>query len=250
MGRGDFVRIFITSLIVFAMASSAWGQSVPAEAPIADNLRKTFDACNDAIKSRNFQGVVAQMTATTRKQFVAMIPPSQRTPFFLNATLLVPDSYDVESVSESKDGKSASLVLVAVLPPMPPEMRDQTDPGGARKRELTVAFAKEAGLWKIASREVGDDPDKRPRHKDLKMGPRSDYRAGANTDVGGIILRTEKQDAGSVYVVRVVDEEDAVFVPAALVSADFVTGKVISFHAAQNANEPLKYWAESAKLEK
>jgi hypothetical protein len=68
--------------------------------------------------------------------------------------------------------------------------------------------------------------------------------------VGGIILRTEKQDAGSVYVVRVVDEEDAVFVPAALVSADFVTGKVISFHAAQNANEPLKYWAESAKLEK
>jgi len=53
-----------------------------------------------------------------------------------------------------------------------------------------------------------------------------------------------------VYVVRVVDEEDAVFVPAALVSANFVTGKVISFQAAQNANEPLKYWAESAKLEK
>jgi len=25
---------------------------------------------------------------------------------------------------------------------------------------------------------------------------------------------------------------------------------VVSFHAAQNANDPLKYWAESAKLEK
>jgi hypothetical protein len=51
-------------------------------------------------------------------------------------------------------------------------------------------------------------------------------------------------------VIRVVDEEDAVFVPAALVSAEFATGKVISFHAAENPSDPLKYWAESAKLEK
>ncbi|MGA2653079.1 MAG: hypothetical protein ABSF28_21365 [Terracidiphilus sp.] len=181
-----------------------------------------------------------------------VIPPSQHTPFFLNAMMMVPSSYEVGSVSESKDGKSASLVMVAVLPPMPPEFRDQKDSDGPRKRELTVAFTREAGLWKIAiaSQSVGDDPDKRLRPEDLIMGLRSDYSSGAKTDMGGVILRAEKQDAGTVYVIRVVDEEDAVFVPSELVSADFVTGKVISFHAAQNANDPLKYWAESAKLEK
>jgi hypothetical protein len=68
--------------------------------------------------------------------------------------------------------------------------------------------------------------------------------------MGGVILRAEKQEAGTVYVIRVVDEEDAVYVQADMVSPDFVTGKVVSFHAAQNANDPLKYWAESAKLEK
>jgi hypothetical protein len=244
------MRFLLTGLTALALAFSAWAQSVPADGPTTDSLRKTFDACDNAIKSKNFPGLLAQMTAATRKQFVTGIPPSQRTPFFLNAMLMVPDSYEVESVRESSDGTSASLVVVAMLPPMPSEMRDQKDPGGPRKREMTVAFAKEAGLWKIASRDVGDDPDKRPRPKDLKMGQRGDYSAGANTDMGGMILRTEKQDAGTVYVIRIVDEEDAVFVPAQLVSADFVIGKVASFHAAQNANDPLKYWAESAKLEK
>lgn len=244
------MRLLLTGLTALALASSAWGQPAPVQGPTGDSLRKTFDACNDAIRSKNFQGVMAQMTAATRKQLVAMIPPSQHTPFFLNAMLMVPDSYEVESASESKDGKSASLVMVAVLPPMPPEFREKNDSDGPRKRELTVVFTREAGLWKIASQSVGDDPDKRPRPKDLIMGQRSDYSAGANTDMGGVILRTEKQDAGTVYVIRVVDEEDAVFVPAEFVSAEFVTGKVISFHAAQNANDPLKYWAESAKLEK
>ena len=244
------MRILIAGLMAVALAAVGLGQSAPAPDPTGDSMRKTFDSCNDAIRSRNFQGVLAQMTAATRKQFVTLIPRSQRTPFFLNAMLMVPNSYEVESVSESKDGKSASLVVVAVLPPMPPEMQDQKDPGGPRKRELTVSFAREAGMWKIASRDVGDDPDKRPRPKDLKMGQRSDYSAGANTDMGGVILRAEKQEAGTVYVIRVVDEEDAVYVQADMVSPDFVTGKVVSFHAAQNANDPLKYWAESAKLEK
>jgi hypothetical protein len=60
----------------------------------------------------------------------------------------------------------------------------------------------------------------------------------------------EKQEAGTVYVIRVVDEEDAVFVPAALVTSNFVTGAVISFRAAKSETDPLKYWAESAQLEK
>lgn len=245
------MRLIFTGLIVIAMASSAFGQTSAAPIPTSDSLRKTFDACNDAVKAKNFQAVLAQMTGPTRKQIAAMIPPSQHTPFFLNAMLSVPTSYDVESVAQGKDGKSASMTLVAILPPLPPEFQEKGQvPGQPRKREITVQFALEAGLWKIASVETGSDPDQRARPKDLNMGARNDYSAEANTDMGGRIVRLEKQDNGTVYVIRILDEEDAVYVPTAVVSPDFVTGAIVSFHAANNEKDPLKYWAESAKLEK
>jgi hypothetical protein len=247
------MRFIFTGLIATVLATASFGQSAASPTPTADSLRKTFDACNDAIKAKNFQGVLSQMSSATRKQIAAMIPPAQHTPFFLNAMLRVPISYEVESVAPGKDGKSASLMLLAMLPPIPPDMQESEKSeaaGQPRKRELTVVFAREAGLWKISAVNTGIDPDQRPRPKDLKMGQRADYNAESNTDMGGVIQRIEKQDAGTVYVIRILDEEDAVFVPADHVSPDFVTGVVISFHAAQNQNDPLKYWAESAKLEK
>ena len=76
------------------------------------------------------------------------------------------------------------------------------------------------------------------------MGSRADYAGSAATELSGTVLRLEKQDAGTVYVVRRVDEEDAVFLPKAKVSVDFVPGAVISFHTAQHKSAKLKYWAE------
>jgi hypothetical protein len=247
------MRFIVTGLIATVLTTAAFGQAVASPSPTAESLRKTFDACNDAVKAKNFQGVLSQMSSPMHKQIAAMIQPSQRTPFFFNAMLSVPISYNVESVSPGKDGKSASMTLMAMLPPLPLDMQENEKtqtPGQPRKREQTVAFVLEGGVWKISSIDTGINPDQRPRPKDLKMGQRADYSAEVSTDMGGVILRMEKQDAGTVYVIRILDEEDAVFVPAEHVSSNFVTGVVISFHAAQNQSDPLKYWAQSAKLEK
>lgn len=94
----------------------------------------------------------------------------------------------------------------------------------------------------------GSEAEDSARPKNLQMGQRGDYSGAANTDIGGEIQRTEKQAAGTVYVIRVLDEEDAVFVPSAHVSPDFVVGAIVSFHAAKHGKDPLKFWAESAEL--
>ena len=80
------------------------------------------------------------------------------------------------------------------------------------------------------------------------MGTRSDYADGENTEVGGPILKVEKQAAGSVFLLRVTDEEVAVFVPADKVADTFVPGSILVVHGAMNKSDKLKMWAEDAAL--
>jgi hypothetical protein len=223
-------------------AAPAFGQS-------NDSFRKTFDACIAALKAKHFEEVTGLMTAEARKAINEQFPPSKHTEFFANVLETMPTSYEVESVGVSKDGKTALMLLVGMVP-VPREERQSQKLPAVQKQEISVEFAKEDGVWKIGPIQFGSDPDQRPRPKDLKMGVRGDYSEQVNTQIGGVILRMEKQEVGTVYVIRVVDEEDAVFVPAALVTSDFVTGVVICFSAAKSETDPLKYWAKSAQLEK
>jgi hypothetical protein len=240
------MRLILTGLTAIAIAAAVLGQPAAPSGQAPDTFRKPFDALIAALKAKDFPGATGLMTAQARRAITQQVPPSKHAAFFANALGTMPISYDVESVSVSNDGKTATMMLVGMVPA---EHGQQGQPA-ARKREITVEFAKEAGAWKIGPIQFGSDPDQRLRPKDLSMGQRSDYSAEFSTDMGGVILRIEKQEAGSVFVIRILDEEDAVFVPAAQVSPDFIAGAIVSFHAAKNENDPLKYWAESAKLEK
>lgn len=232
-------------LILITFAAAAFSLSASAQAD--DPFRKTFDACVAAIEAHDFPEVLSFMTAASRKQIATQIPPSQHAAFFANANATMPRSYEVESVTVGKDGKKASMLLVGMVPVSSEEQKAQGLPP-QQKTELTVEFEKESGLWKIGPILFGGNPDKRPKPADMNMGRRGDYNDEANTQIGGIILRFEKQADGTVYVIRVVDEEDAVFVPADKVLPTFIPGAILSTQAAQNQKDNLKYWAESAKL--
>ena len=67
--------------------------------------------------------------------------------------------------------------------------------------------------------------------------------------MGGQILSMEKQAAGTVFLVRVLDEEIAAFVPSALVTAQLVPGRIVSLRGAEHKADKLKFWAEKASLE-
>jgi hypothetical protein len=236
------MRRIAIGLMAAALAAAAYGQN-------DDTFRKQFDALIAGLKARNFTTVTGLMTAEARKAINQQIPPSKRGAFFANALSTMPVSYDVESVAVAKDGMKATMLLLGTVAVPPGEQREKKQPP-QRKSEISIEFAREGGVWKIGPIVFGGDPADRPRPKDLSMGQREDYSDYANTEMGGAILRMEKQAGGTVYVIRILDEEDAVFVPEALVSPDFTAGAIVSFHAAKNGQDPLKYWAESAKLEK
>jgi len=236
------MRLILTGLTGVLFTMAAFGQTEAT-------FRKTYDALVAGLKAKNFQAVMDQRSVASRKELAESVPPSQRAAFFASALEVMPSTYEVRSVTLSEDGKKGSMVLVGMVP-VPLEVQKEEKLPPEQKIGVTLEFANEAGVWKIGEIVFGGDPGDRARPKDLNMGQRGDYGDAANTQVGGPILRIEKQAAGVVYVIRVVDEEDAVFVPAAQVSPDFVTGAVMSFRAAKHEKDPLKYWAESAELNK
>ena len=75
------------------------------------------------------------------------------------------------------------------------------------------------------------------------MGTRANYKDGTNTEVGGPVVRAEKQAAGTVYVIRVLDDEVAAFVPARLVQPAFGPGKILVLRGVPHKQDARKFWA-------
>ena len=145
-------------------------------------------------------------------------------------------------------GRQSADVNLIVTIAVPEEVQKQKNLPSTQRAELVLKFVKEGGQWKMDPPLWLSDPNKRERPKDLKMGTRADYAEGANIEVGGAILKLEKQTAGTVFVLRLSDQEIAVFVPAEKVSQEFVPGSILVVHGAESKTDKLKVWAEDAAL--
>jgi hypothetical protein len=234
------MRFILAALTGVVLTMTAFAQP-------EDSLRKTYDAVIAALKAKNVTAVAQLSTAEKRNMLKEFLPSTEYDTFCVDALKGLPSPYKVLYVQASKDGKMARMVVEGMAP-VPPEMQKEEHLPPERKVQASIDFELEAGAWKMGNTTLYVEDDKLPRPADLKMGQRGDYDGQANTNLGGQIQRMEKQAAGTVYVINVVSEEDAVFVPAALVSPDFVPGAIVSFYAAVHGKDPLKYWAESAEL--
>jgi hypothetical protein len=207
--------------------------ALPLLAQSEADFRNIFDAYNRALRGELYNPIMAILTEE-QIYLYGRVPPEQRRAFF-GMTYRIPSSYEVEYLKVSKDGLKARMLVLCSY-----ETHD--------KAEMTLQFAKQHDFWRMDRPTYGGDPDKRAKPADLSTGAHGDY-SGPTTKIRGTVLRLNKQDNGTVYLVRNGEEDDAVFVPKAKVSEDFVPGAVISFHASPHKSEKLKYWAESATLD-
>ncbi len=227
----------LTLILVFG--SCLVGQTV-------QDFTRLYDAYLAAVKSGSFAKVTALGSRGFRDQ---LRDPDEQKRFMTIAQLMAPASYETLFLTMSNGGQKAELQVVTTIQ-VPEDVQKEQKLPPTQRLELILTFLKEGGQWKWDGPTILGDPDKRARPKDLKMGARSDYQEGSDTQMGGQILRLEKQAEGTVYVIRVLDEEIAAFVPAANVSAEFVTGRVLMLRGAAHKSEKLKFWADEASLQK
>ena len=111
-----------------------------------------------------------------------------------------------------------------------------------------MRFLKEGGQWKMGAPLILGDPDQRARPADLDMGSKSDYEYRLDLELSGAILSLERQEAGTVFLLRVVDEEVAAMVPATMVSSELVPGRILVLRGGVHTTDKLKFWAGEVSL--
>ncbi|MGA2404136.1 MAG: hypothetical protein ABSG91_20920 [Syntrophobacteraceae bacterium] len=179
-----------------------------AKAQDAAELTRTFDEYNFAAKAGEIKKMLSLRTVEQQKEINSQIVKKQdRDYFMLIARAQTPESYEVQHVARGKSGQSATLYLLAQFPAMREIDRPRT------RMEEMISFKKENGKWKMDSALPLGDPDKVKHPKDLTYDPKS-ADMDVSGEIGGRIVKTEFYPGYTLVLLRVLDEEHAVFLPA------------------------------------
>jgi hypothetical protein len=213
----------------------------------AGDLTKVFDQYLAAVRAKDFQKIIALYHAAAKKAVLTDFEtPAEQKDFLEQIAEMTPDSYEAPEV---RPGGDRVILQITASKKVPPAIQKENNLPPVIQKPMVVEFAQEGGQWKMGPPSfVAAPAEPTARPKDLKMGARADYKEGANTQLGGPVLRMEKQAAGTVYVIRMLDEEIAAFVPAKLVQPAFAEGKILVMQGATHKQDPQKFWAEEAKL--
>jgi len=170
-------------------------------------LSRTFDAYNAAAKTGDVEKMLVQRTTESQKEIRKQIKKKEDREFFVMlGRAQVPESYEAQHVAAAKDGKSATLYVTAQFAAIAELERPR------QRMEISISFKKEKGKWKFESLLPLGDPDKIARPKDLTYNY-DDADTDKEGSIGGRIVKTEFKDDHTLVMLRIMDEENAVFLP-------------------------------------
>ncbi len=218
-----------------------------AGAQDAADLGRIFDAYNAAAKAGDVEKMLSLRTAESQKEIRAQIVKKEdRNLFLLLGRAQIPESYQIEHVSWAKDGKGATLYVLGQFAAMAEVQRPRT------RLEESISFKKENG-WKIELTRPLGDPDKVKRPKDLTYDPK-DAKLETHGEIAGRIVKTEFKPGYTLVILRVLDEENAVFLPAkdellkeSMPLADLDPWKLFEFSGHPHKTDKLKFFATGGK---
>lgn len=179
-----------------------------ANAQDAAEFGRLFDAYNVAAKAGDVSKMLSMRTPERQKEISGQIANKEdRQDFLRISQAQVPESYQVQHVSQAKSGQRAMLYLLGQFAAIPEIQRSRL------RMEMLISFKKESGGWKIDTFLPQGDPDKIKHPKDLTFDLKN-----ANTkvtgEIVGRIVKTEFKPGYTLVLLRVMDEENAVFLPA------------------------------------
>jgi hypothetical protein len=212
-------------------------------------LTQIFDAYNAASKAGEVDKMISLRTADMRQEIRRDIRKKEdRELFILLGRAQTPESYEAQHVAVARDGKSATLYMLAQYAAMPEVERPRS------RMEAAITFNKENGKWKMKSLLPLGDPDKVTRPKNLNYNPKA-ADLDREGSIGGRIAKIEFKAGYTLVMVRVLDEENAVFLPdkeklqeSGISVEELVPWNVFEFSGHPHKNDKLKFFATSGKL--
>ena len=199
-------------LFAFLLPASARGDEIPAA--LKAELLALYDKYNAAAKKGDFKTALPLRTAKRRADIEkALKDPKEKE--FANAFLrMAPESYTVEHAELAPDGNSAEIETIATVV-APPHVRakDGIPADGRVQQEITLAFAKEKAGWRYDQPTWGARVGSIKACDESKPAVEADFDDSKESNIGGMIRRVVFADGYTVFVARIVDEENCLYLP-------------------------------------
>lgn len=197
--------------MALAIAAVA-GSPARADDGLQAELSGVLERYYAALRAGDFDGWMAVSAASVREQLAAGFSSEEEKQAYLDwQKTSVPTRFEVQTLEAGDDGASAALHTV-VSGKRPPD-----EEGGEwveAQNEATFEFVKEADGWKIATVIYGADPAAIQRSADDSFEPIEAYDTDRYTNLGGRIVRAEFRNDHTLVVVRLLDEEEFIYLPS------------------------------------
>lgn len=203
-----------TSPAPAARAARCVRGAAPAHAQTDEQFRKVYDELG-TMKAGSLPRLLAVLTPARAKVVKKeCADPAEKAAGFAMGASMQPTSYKIVGRTPCKGGKKVIIYLIGTFE-VPPDVAKARDIPEKSRNEISVDFLRVGKAWKMDTPSYGGDPDKVKQQKDLKRGDLSKYKDDAETSLGDAYCAWRPQDETVAVILRVLDEENVVFLPPA-----------------------------------
>ena len=208
--RGPLIAMFAL------LATAPMAAAAPVDPALQQQLLGVYDAYNKDLLAGKVVDALRLRSAETRAQAAKEMPTeAARQRFVAMAKTMVPDTVQPLHASINAAGDKATIITLGSkaipkgvkLPPGAPP------PGTVMHSELTLSYVKESDGWKLDDQLFGPDPADIRKCKSDKYDGEAAFDDNKTTSMGGPIVRVDFAPDHTLIVIRVVDEENCVFLP-------------------------------------
>ena len=244
-------RAGLAALVAAGLFIGATASAGPLNPTLQSQLLAIYDHYNQAIVGGKLDQAIALRNDDTRKAMrQSLNRPSERAGLLAFARASIPDSIDVLHATLSGDGATATILVLAHK-----KQPAGAPPGTPSESEVTLTFVKEAGAWTFSEQMFGMAPSQIKACKNQTFEPIEAYDQDANSNLGGPIVRVAFEADHTLVIVRVLDEENCVFLPsrAELRKSSFDVDQLVPYAIVEvdgfpHKSDKQKMWADHFKM--
>src|SRR5262249_40076372 len=205
----------------------------PLDSNLQSQLINLYARYNADISAGDLGKALTERTPESRKDLGQFLKtPEERAKSLAMARTAVPQSFEVEHSNLARDGKHASILIVAILSaPVEPQSQEGSSVRSSVRSEVTLAFAQGSDGWKLDNQVFGIDPDTVQHCPDETFEPIDAYDRSRSVNAGGSIVRVDFAPDHTLVVFRLLDRETCAFLPDRdhLAKAGFDLGQLVPY---------------------
>lgn len=196
-------------LLAAALALALGANARAADDPLQAELTALYQKHNELMAADKVDEALALRTAEVKADLEQELKKGSKDEQTETRAMLrgmTPDSFEVLHIDGGESEAELYIVGSKKMPFGP-------DAGKIKRIEMQVAFAKEDGVWRVGVPTFLMDPDAVKHIEDVAYEPIENYDQDRDVNIGGRIVRVALEADHTLVVIRMLDEEQALFLP-------------------------------------